>query len=62
MARDGPGQAMLFNILAVYARVNPAVGYCQGMAYVAAVLLMHMAEEEAFWCLVALLESPKVHV
>ena len=59
MDRDGPGQQMLFNILAVYARVNPKVGYCQGMAYVAGVLLMHMAEEEAFWCMVALFESPK---
>lgn len=59
MERDGAGQRMLFNILAVYARVNPRVGYCQGMAYVAGVLLMQMPEEAAFWCLVALLESPR---
>lgn len=32
-------------------------GYCQGMAYVAAVLLMHMEEEDAFWCFLSLMES-----
>lgn len=30
-----------------------------GMSYIAAVLLMHLGEEEAFWALVALLEQPK---
>ena len=29
------------------------------MAYVAAVLLMHLAEEDAFWTLYCLMESPK---
>jgi hypothetical protein len=49
--KEGEGQKKLFRILAAYARVNPAVGYCQGMSYVAAVLLMNMPEEPAFWCL-----------
>lgn len=35
------------------------VGYCQGMAYIAAVLLMHMDEEDAFWAFYCLMESPK---
>jgi len=29
------------------------------MSYIAAVLLMHMEEEEAFWALVALLDNEK---
>ena len=32
---------------------------CSGMSYLAAVLLMHLDEEEAFWCFVSLLEKPK---
>ena len=59
MHKDGQGQQELFRILAVYASCNPAVGYCQGMAYIAAVLLMHMDEEDAFWALYCLMESPK---
>eukprot|EP00040_Diaphanoeca_grandis_P043805 m.10316 g.10316 ORF g.10316 m.10316 type:complete len:638 (-) comp8245_c0_seq1:227-2140(-) len=58
MIKDGPGQQSLFNMLAVYARVNRAVGYCQGMAYIAAVLLMNLPEEEAFWGFYVLMESP----
>ncbi|XP_064169603.1 TBC1 domain family member 10A [Anguilla rostrata] len=53
------GQAKLFRVLTAYARYNPLIGYCQGMSYIAAVLLMNLAEEEAFWALVALLEKPK---
>lgn len=33
--------------------------FCSGMSYIAAVLLMILSEEEAFWALVALLEKPK---
>jgi hypothetical protein len=48
MEKGGEGQKKLFNVLAVYAgKVNPGVGYCQGMAFVAAVMLMVMPEEEA---------------
>ena len=45
--------------VARYARINPTVGYCQGMAYIGAVLLMSLEEEPAFWALVALLDDPK---
>ena len=57
VARGGPGQTQLCNILALYARVNPHTGYCQGMAYIAAVLLMNMGEEDAFWAFAALMEG-----
>lgn len=52
-------RAALFRILAVYATFNPGVSYCQGMSYIAAMFLLFMSEEEAFWCLVALMERPK---
>lgn len=50
--KNGPGQRDLFNILKAYAIYDPKTGYCQAMAPVVAVLLMHMTAEEAFWCLV----------
>ncbi|XP_052399358.1 USP6 N-terminal-like protein [Carassius gibelio] len=53
------GQAKLFRVLTGFARYNPQIGYVQGMSYIAAVLLMILSEEEAFWALVALLEKPK---
>ena len=60
MEKGGEGQTKLFHILAVYAgKVNPEVGYCQGMAFVAAVMLMVMDEEDAFWALVAVMENQK---
>ncbi|XP_029993303.1 rab GTPase-activating protein 1 [Sphaeramia orbicularis] len=53
------GKAKLFRVLIAYAKYNPQVGYSQGMSYIAAVLLMHLGEEEAFWALTALLDKPK---
>ncbi|KAM4618299.1 uncharacterized protein ACJ7VT_007709 [Polymixia lowei] len=53
------GQAKLFRVLIAYAKYNPQVGYSQGMSYIAAVLLMQLGEEEAFWALVVLLDKPK---
>lgn len=35
------------------------VGYCQGMSQIAAILLMFMNEEDAFWALSQLLTSQK---
>ncbi|XP_041795583.1 rab GTPase-activating protein 1 isoform X2 [Chelmon rostratus] len=53
------GQAKLFRVLIAYAKYCPQVGYSQGMSYIAAVLLMQLAEEESFWALTALLDKPK---
>ncbi|RVE49593.1 hypothetical protein evm_005725 [Chilo suppressalis] len=44
----GPGQLALYNILKAYSLLDPDVGYCQGLSFVAGVLLMHMEEAEAF--------------
>ena len=52
--QGGWGQKNLYNVLIAYATHNPDVGYCQAMAPLAAVLLMHMPEEQAFWSLVSI--------
>ncbi|XP_075224583.1 PTB_TBC1D1_like and TBC domain-containing protein plx isoform X2 [Lycorma delicatula] len=44
----GPGQLALFNLLKAYSLLDPEVGYCQGLSFVAGVLLLHMSEEQAF--------------
>lgn len=49
--RFGVKQRSLFNVLTAYSVYNTEVGYCQGMAGVAGILLMYMDEEEAFWAL-----------
>ncbi|KAJ0726663.1 putative Rab-GTPase-TBC domain-containing protein [Helianthus annuus] len=36
-------------LLLAYARRNPDVGYCQAMNFFAAMLLLMMPEENAFW-------------
>ena len=52
-------QQALFNILAAYSVYNTDVGYCQGMSGIAALLLMYMNEEDAFWALSELLTDRK---
>lgn len=52
-------QRSLFNVLTAYSMYNMEVGYCQGMAGVAGILLMYMDEEEAFWGLNALFVDEK---
>ncbi|RNA05526.1 TBC1 domain family member 10B [Brachionus plicatilis] len=46
------GRQMLFNVLKAYAVHNKEVGYCQAQGPIAALLLMHMPEEDAFWMLI----------
>ena len=52
--RDG-GEAALHRVLTAYAIHNSDVGYCQGLNFVAGVLLLYCEEKEAFFILVATL-------
>ncbi|MBN3310222.1 TBCD1 protein, partial [Amia calva] len=47
-AQLGAGQLSLYNLLKAYSLLDPEVGYCQGLSFVAGVLLLHMSEDDAF--------------
>ncbi|XP_050394513.1 USP6 N-terminal-like protein isoform X1 [Patella vulgata] len=57
--RYGVKQQALFHVLAAYSVYNTEVGYCQGMSEIAALLLMYLNEEDAFWSLSQLFVSDK---
>ncbi|XP_035504938.2 ecotropic viral integration site 5 ortholog isoform X1 [Scophthalmus maximus] len=57
LCKDGHGQRGLFRVLKAYTQYQPEEGYCQAQGPVAAVLLMNMPAEEAFWCLVQISEQ-----
>ncbi|KAG9352446.1 hypothetical protein JZ751_020860 [Albula glossodonta] len=59
MDRFGIKQQALFHVLAAYSVYNTEVSYCQGMSQVAAILLMFLNEEDAFWALSQLLTNHK---
>jgi len=51
------GQEELFRVLKAYSVLNPIEGYCQAQAPIAALLLMNMPAEDAFWCLTAICDK-----
>ncbi|XP_021936280.1 rab GTPase-activating protein 1-like [Zootermopsis nevadensis] len=51
----GLGQDSLYRISKAYAVHDSEVGYCQGLSFLAATLLLHMPEEQAFCILVKLM-------
>lgn len=57
ISKEGHGQKDLFRVLKAYTLHRPEEGYCQAQAPIAAVLLMHMPAEDAFWCLVQICEK-----
>ncbi|KAF3686175.1 USP6 N-terminal-like protein [Channa argus] len=59
MDRFGVKQQALFHVLSAYSVYNTEVSYCQGMSQIAALLLMFMNEEDAFWALAQLLTNQK---
>ncbi|XP_029008373.1 USP6 N-terminal-like protein [Betta splendens] len=59
MDRFGVKQQALFHVLAAYSVYNTEVSYCQGMSQIAAILLMYLNEEDAFWALSQLLTITK---
>ncbi|XP_061100707.1 TBC1 domain family member 2A-like isoform X2 [Conger conger] len=53
-----PAVQQLHRILLAFSWQSPAIGYCQGLNRLAALaLLVLQDEEEAFWCLVAVVET-----
>ncbi|XQJ32080.1 rab-like GTPase activating protein, putative [Leishmania guyanensis] len=60
---SGQGLEMLRGILHAYANYNTGVGYCQGMGFLAATLILQVEEEEdAFWAFVALMEDERYNM
>ena len=47
----------LQSLLTTYGRRNPRVGYCQGMNFIALLLLQYLQKEDAFWALAVLVEQ-----
>ncbi|NWQ86855.1 US6NL protein, partial [Burhinus bistriatus] len=57
--RYGVKQQALFHVLSAYSVYNTEVSYCQGMSQIAAILLMYLNEEDAFWALAQLLTNQR---
>ncbi|XP_053141537.1 ubiquitin carboxyl-terminal hydrolase 6-like [Hemicordylus capensis] len=57
--RYGVRQQALFHVLSAYSVYNTEVSYCQGMSQIAAILLMYLNEEDAFWALAQLLTNQR---
>lgn len=51
------GQEALTRVLRAYAAFHPELGYTQGMSSYAAVLLLYMTEEDAFWTFATLMQQ-----
>ncbi|XVE75298.1 hypothetical protein DITRI_Ditri12bG0083400 [Diplodiscus trichospermus] len=56
-ALDDDGRNALRRLLTAYARHNSSVGYCQAMNFFAALLLLLMPEENAFWTLIGIIDD-----
>lgn len=54
---EGAGQESLFNVMKAYSLYDAEVGYCQGLSFIAGVLLLSMPDEQAFACLVHLMHT-----
>lgn len=50
------GVQKLRSVLLAFSWRNPDIGYCQGLNRLAAVALLYLEQEDAFWCLVAIVE------
>ena len=56
--KNGKGQKSLRRVLQLYAAIDEKVGYCQGMGFMAGLLLTYMVEEDAFYVFAAALQRP----
>uniref|UniRef100_H3CSK7 TBC1 domain family member 2B n=1 Tax=Tetraodon nigroviridis TaxID=99883 RepID=H3CSK7_TETNG len=50
------GIQKLRNVLMAFSWRNPDIGYCQGLNRLAAIALLYLDQEDAFWSLVAIVE------
>ena len=57
MFANKTGHKKLRRILYAFAIRNVDIGYCQAMNFIAAVFLIHMSEEAAFWSLTSVVED-----
>ena len=46
---QGIGQENLFNVLKAYSLYDPEVGYCQGLPFVVAILLLNVCAFQSSW-------------
>ena len=60
--RDGRLKNQLFNIVKAYSLIDPEVGYCQGLCFIAGHLLMHVPEEDAFSVFCELMMNEKFNL
>ena len=51
-----PQIAKLRRVLVAYSWYDTGVGYCQGLNRLAAIALLFLDEEYAFWCLVTIVQ------
>uniref|UniRef100_A0A336LY84 CSON008111 protein n=1 Tax=Culicoides sonorensis TaxID=179676 RepID=A0A336LY84_CULSO len=56
----GSGQDSLYKVSKAYAVHDSEIGYCQGLSFISASLLLHMPEEDAFALLVAFMYNYKL--
>ncbi|NXW12666.1 TBD2B protein, partial [Circaetus pectoralis] len=50
------GIQKLRNVLLAFSWRNPDIGYCQGLNRLVAIALLYLEQEDAFWCLVTIVE------
>lgn len=53
---DSDGVVKLRKVLHAFSEYNKMIGYCQGLNRLAAIALLFLNEEDAFWCLVAIVD------
>ena len=55
---DGYGQRALLNLLRAYSAYDHDIGYCQGMGFIAGLLIAEIpSEEQAFWTFVQIMKK-----
>ncbi|XP_055330286.1 rab GTPase-activating protein 1-like [Paramacrobiotus metropolitanus] len=55
--KGSEGQDQLYRVIKAYANRDQETGYCQSLTFIAATLLLHMPEEQAFCLLVKIMEN-----